>query len=318
VPHTIFVRVWNLGHLAAVGVKLHVYWANPSFDFNNPATPPNVIGTRYINSLDDSNSPACHQLFRLPTPWIPDFVNDGHECLLVKVSCFADGGKAGYDANHNRHVGQLNLNLLSPNSSMNLLLDRLLLALPRTADLHLLHGMGELTPILQANQPALAQQLRPPSELPNMAYRLKDGRGHLGAIIRSREGFNYVPPDVAGRSYGEAGSTQGLLANPAVQPIPAGQNPLQAMLGQLGTVGGPPGCVNISINLPTFLTRRKVGDGGADSRATLGRPGGWPLGPTAGDLAHRLGARPGEGHLLHFVATDKDQVVGGYSIIVSG
>ena len=318
VAHTIFVHVWNLGHLPAIGVSLRVYWANPSFDFNNPATPPQQIGMEYINSLDDSNNPTCHRLVRLSAPWIPEFVNGGHECLLAKVSCFADGGGLGFDASSNRHVGQLNLNLLAPDSSMNLLLDRLLLALPRTADLHLLHGMGELTPLLQANQPLMAQQLRPPSELPNMAYRLKDGRGHLGAIMRSDEGFHYVPPEVAGPRYGTGGLERGLLANPAVRPIPVGLNPLQAMLGQLGAgLSGPPGCVSINIHLPTFLSRRRVGDSGAGSQATLGQPGGWPLGLTARDLARKLGTRPGEGHLLHFVATDKDQVVGGYSIIVT-
>jgi hypothetical protein len=110
IPHTIFVRVWNLGRLAASRVRLRVYWANPSFSFDDPSSPgyPHFIGGMYLN-LSDRYQPGSHIVSRLPVPWIPIVENNGHECLLAKVDSFADRTGPGFDANIDRHVGQRNL-----------------------------------------------------------------------------------------------------------------------------------------------------------------------------------------------------------------
>ena len=109
-PHTIFVRVWNLGRLAAIGVRLRVYWANPSFSFDDPASPgyPHYIGGTYLD-LSDRYQPGSHVVCRLPVPWIPVVENNGHECLLAKVDSFADRTGPFFDANIDRHVAQRNL-----------------------------------------------------------------------------------------------------------------------------------------------------------------------------------------------------------------
>jgi hypothetical protein len=139
--HTIFVRVWNLGRLPAYGVRLRVYWANPSFSFNDPTGPgsPHFIGGTYIN-LSSRYQPGSHNIFRIPVPWIPELVNNGHECLLAKVDCFADLTGPGFDANIDRHVGQRNLFLATLQEDLTPLLDSLGRSIETNGVIRLVYG----------------------------------------------------------------------------------------------------------------------------------------------------------------------------------
>jgi hypothetical protein len=118
VPHSIFVHVWNLGRLDAIGVKLSVYWADPGY-FGNPMTGEvstqddpvyrHYIGGMYLN-LPDRNQPGCHRIFKIPQLWTPligDYTYlEGPSVLLAKVECITDVAKPGiFDASSDRHVG---------------------------------------------------------------------------------------------------------------------------------------------------------------------------------------------------------------------
>jgi hypothetical protein len=143
-PHTIFVRVWNLGRLPAIGVRLRVYWANPSFSFNDPNSPgyPHFIGGMYLD-LTDRYQPGSHAVFRLPAPWIPIVENNGHECLLAKVDSFADRTGPNFDANTDRHVGQRNLILAVQQDDLTSLIDSLGQSLPQKTDVHMIYGTDD-------------------------------------------------------------------------------------------------------------------------------------------------------------------------------
>jgi hypothetical protein len=122
---------------------LRVYWANPSFSFDDPTSPgyPHYIGGIYLN-LSDRYQPGSHIVSRLPVPWIPIVENNGHECLLAKVDSFADRTGPGFDANIDRHVGQRNLILAALQDDLTSLIDSLGLTLPQRADVQILYGRG--------------------------------------------------------------------------------------------------------------------------------------------------------------------------------
>jgi len=121
-PHTIFVRVWNLGRLAAIGARVDAYWANPAFSFGAGSPhPPELIGNAGFD-LADRTSTACMSVVRIAEPWIPRWENEGHECLLAVVSCLMDRATVGFDAATDRHVGQLNLHVARPDLDLHPLL----------------------------------------------------------------------------------------------------------------------------------------------------------------------------------------------------
>jgi hypothetical protein len=143
-PHTIFVRVWNLGRLPAIGIRLRVYWANPSFSFDDPTGPgsPHFIGGTYVN-LSSRYQPGSHLVSRVPVLWVPVVENNGHECLLAKVDCFADRTGPGFDANTDRHVGQRNVLLADPQEDLSPLIVSLGSSLTSQSDVQILVGSEE-------------------------------------------------------------------------------------------------------------------------------------------------------------------------------
>src|SRR5262249_48870961 len=135
---TIFVRVWNLGRLPAIGVAVRVWWANPAFSFDDPAGPgrPQYIGGMYVN-LGDRTRPDVSKLVRVPTPWIPTVVNGGHECLLAKTRSFIDQDRPGFHAEIDRHVAQRNITVGLPGTNLAQLADALSYSLPADTDVEL-------------------------------------------------------------------------------------------------------------------------------------------------------------------------------------
>ena len=275
VPHTIFVHVWNLGRLPAIGIKLRVYWANPSFSFDDPAHPPQIISSIGLN-LPDRQNPNCHQLIRLPAPWIPVIENGGHECLLAKVDCFADGGGQGFNANTNRHVGQRNLKLVNNGVNLAPILASLERNLPFDADLQLLHGMRDLHGTLLVHEPRLLATTLSPANLPQLAYALQDGSGHLGSMIRGSATVDrFVPPSVVGPVFQAGRIESSLINHDQVQEMRKSQRPIRRLMDTLGV--------------------REL---------------------TSDELLKNLGARRDEGHLLRLQATQNGKVIGGYTLIV--
>lgn len=124
-PNTLYAHVWNLGKAPAWGVRVEFYWFNPSLGISYESR--TLIGTAWIDlgnrfanypkwtQVDGPSgsylSKGCHAIVKCPEPWNPDFVNNGHECLVVRASehCFDAVPKKQFSASADRHVAQRNI-----------------------------------------------------------------------------------------------------------------------------------------------------------------------------------------------------------------
>src|SRR5437879_4047691 len=93
-PHVVFVRLWNLGLLPAIGVTLSVSETHTIMSQGNWIwTPPVLLGQRFLD-LPDCYSPACHAAFKLENPWVPQVFgplqSNYWASLIANVSCFDD------------------------------------------------------------------------------------------------------------------------------------------------------------------------------------------------------------------------------------
>lgn len=276
--HTVFVRVWNLGRLPALGVSVRVWWANPSFDPNDPAAAeqPHYIGGAYTNIGDRYHPKDCHPLVRVTPAWRPVTENQGHECLLAKVESIVDPAGPRFHTYTDRHVGQRNIMLATASTDLSPILIAIGRTLPLRADLELLHGMADLHPVLLAHQADLVRAVVPPRTLPPGAARLPDGSGHLGAIVRTPTGPRFVPGPVVAPGLSPERTAVVVAGHPDAQPVDARMVATQAIVRQLG-----------------------VGD------------------LRAATLAARLGGA-NEAHVLRFRASKDGKPIGGYTVIVQG
>lgn len=112
VNNTLYAHVWNLGQASCPDTLVEFYWFNPSLGFDGAHA--NFIGATWTD-LGPRGSANSHRLVRCPQSWVAQFVNGGHECLMVRVSQSAlDPLSApGWDASRNRHVGQRNIHVMS-------------------------------------------------------------------------------------------------------------------------------------------------------------------------------------------------------------
>lgn len=113
-PNTIFAHVWNLGRGPAFDVRVEFYWFNPTLGIEGSDA--NLIGFTYV-TLGNRNSTKSHAVVRCPVDWIPTFLNNGHECLVVRayapISDPLDAvGSFPWSASQNRHVAQRNIAVL--------------------------------------------------------------------------------------------------------------------------------------------------------------------------------------------------------------
>jgi hypothetical protein len=78
-PNFVWARIWNLHRFQASPVKVDFFWANPAVG----------LGPGFVNPISGNHPewtvvPALSQRWvRCATPWFPEFLNDGHECLFV-------------------------------------------------------------------------------------------------------------------------------------------------------------------------------------------------------------------------------------------
>ncbi len=110
----VHVRIHNLGLADAAPVQVDFYWANPALGLG--AASMNHIGTEWgiIPGLN-------YQEIRCNTPWVPVYVNQGHECLMVNCSNFtADPITAPFQPWLDRHVGQKNVTVLPAQAGQSL------------------------------------------------------------------------------------------------------------------------------------------------------------------------------------------------------
>lgn len=100
-------RVFNLGMAAALPVQVDFYWADPSIGLDAPHMHP--IGTEWVTI-----QPWQSRIVKCQTPWVPEFVNNGHECLKVNCSNWVlDPIQQPFKTRLDRHVGQRNVTVLA-------------------------------------------------------------------------------------------------------------------------------------------------------------------------------------------------------------
>lgn len=95
--HTVFVHVWNLGKLAAIGANLSVYLSLPA------ATELQLLSSTYFN-LPDVRSADCHQTIRLPKLLRPTAA--GRITLFARVDSLFDPCGPDYNDRADRHVAR--------------------------------------------------------------------------------------------------------------------------------------------------------------------------------------------------------------------
>jgi hypothetical protein len=108
-PNFVWARVWNLGRFRAAPVKLDFYWANPAVG----------LGPGFVNPIS-GNSPEWVQVpplsslwVKCQTPWIPTYLNNGHECLFVNCDDYLlDPIVYPSQPVLDRHAGQRNITVI--------------------------------------------------------------------------------------------------------------------------------------------------------------------------------------------------------------
>lgn len=110
--NTIYAHVWNLGKAPVADALVEFYWFNPALGFSDADA--NLIGYRHV-SLGGRGQAGSHRLVKCPVSWVAQFLNGGHECLVVRVSQASSDPLSGpaWDPGQNRHVGQRNIHVMS-------------------------------------------------------------------------------------------------------------------------------------------------------------------------------------------------------------
>ncbi|HEX2396463.1 MAG TPA: hypothetical protein VHI78_14035 [Bacteroidales bacterium] len=108
VPCFLKARVSNNGTTGVTNATVKFYWANPSIGFNRNTA--NYIGQAFVSLT----SGAIQDVLCL-IPWVPVYLNDGHECLLAEAFHSNDPLPQSPDFNVpiDRHVAQRNLSVVN-------------------------------------------------------------------------------------------------------------------------------------------------------------------------------------------------------------
>jgi hypothetical protein len=116
-PNTLYAHVWNFGIAPASTVVVEFYWCDPTLGIGPSGA--HLIGNTSV-ALGARGSARSHAVVTCPTPWVPTFVNGGHECLVVRVwDETSDGlGSPPWDAALNRHIAQRNIHVVAAGDTM--------------------------------------------------------------------------------------------------------------------------------------------------------------------------------------------------------
>jgi hypothetical protein len=101
-------RIFNVGSATAAPTKVDFYWADPSVGLG--AGDAHFIGTEFVEV-----QPMTSRVVRCATPWVPSYLNGGHECVFVQCDNHVlDPLRNPFEPWNDRHVGQRNLAVLPP------------------------------------------------------------------------------------------------------------------------------------------------------------------------------------------------------------
>lgn len=326
--YRVFVRVWNLGLLQAIGIHVRAWFVNPGFfgpgGASNPYYTPTLIGGAMVN-LDDRTRPGCVSLVELDQPWTVPTSAVGHGCLVASASCPLDQWSGSMAVNDDRHIGQRNLSVLAPTAVLKGLIQHLGGLVPEGGLLELTHGGSTAGPMLTGVTGGLirltvgeetqtfkvlasdhrrvpfgvdiggAQHLLAAFEVDRRSFVVDSGR--LAALAKDVGALERT--DTLDRDLGvEADRRRRTSAHP------------------FATAGGLRRVVD-AVGL------EQVADVSLVSEAGLGDALAEGLGHlldvddlTGGTVGRRLGGKPGSSHPLRLACSDADdQLVGGYTIV---
>lgn len=112
-----WARVRNNGSTPVNNAQVRFYWANPSVGFDRNTA--NFIGSSNVSlASGETREVLCL------TPWLPVFVNGGHECVLAEAfHTTADPlpMSPAFNVPTDRHVAQRNLDVIMALKSMNMM-----------------------------------------------------------------------------------------------------------------------------------------------------------------------------------------------------
>jgi hypothetical protein len=180
-PNTLYAHVWNLGKAPAFRVRVEWWWFDPSLGFSRSAG--HLIGASYLDLEDRFTlypewrevdaayggwlSRGAHAVVKCPQTWVPEFVNGGHECLVVRVgdAILDPVGVNQFSPATDRHVGQRNISVVPAASPAEITLDLQLgwLDRPGEADLEVVADPPGTMPWLQLYTGRRNPGLRPPA-----------------------------------------------------------------------------------------------------------------------------------------------------------
>lgn len=131
-PNTLYAHVWNFGKAPVSRARVEFYWFNPSLGITQADA--NLIGATWVDlanrftlfpSWVAVNKPygqwmtqGCHAIVRCPVSWTPQFQNNGHECLVVRVfEPILDAiSPSQFSASSDRHIAQRNIAVVQAHS----------------------------------------------------------------------------------------------------------------------------------------------------------------------------------------------------------
>lgn len=105
--YQVAVRVDNRGYASSYGTIVEFYWGDPSTNVNAGVL--NSIGAPVSIVVPAGGSAIARSGF-----WVPIWVNNGHECLIVRAydPVFDPIDPASFHPAFDRHVGQANLGVV--------------------------------------------------------------------------------------------------------------------------------------------------------------------------------------------------------------
>lgn len=112
-PAFLWARVRNNGSTGVQNATVRFYWADPSTGFDRNTA--YFVGSSFV-TLDPGQvgEVLCLQ------PWIPEFVNDGHECLLAEAFHLSGDPippSPDFNVPTDRHVAQRNISVVTASTS---------------------------------------------------------------------------------------------------------------------------------------------------------------------------------------------------------
>ncbi len=319
--YRVFVRVWNLGLLPAIGVHVRAWFVNPGFfggDSGNPAYQPRLIGGAMV-TLEDRTRAGAMAVVELDQVWTIPPELTGHECLMATATCPLDPWSGVLDANHDRHVGQRNLTILAPKTDAKGLLGTLGALLGKGATLELVHGGAAVTPLLQAmggrartELGVLAKIAAPAAETLRRGVPVGTQR-HLVTVASTERGIVVADSDRLWNLAVKLGVVERMRHHDE-HPV-RGEHPLARPLGARRVLEaiGPDRWEAVGV----------VVDSSPEEALLMGLTKLWDLPDFSGaSLAAALGEGSGA-HLLRLAHTDRSTderadrpVVGGYSLVI--